>query len=192
MMLFCCTMPVTLKSLGDEFKWVPVTCWTITTLLVVHLVKMVAPQWIWGLVGGPPGSLVNLIVYSFLHVDVVHLVLNCMSIYNYRYVEHDWGSQHYAGLLAYFVVCHACIMWIIHLVLAVSVSLGFSGVLFGLVVLYPPTHVLGHYVPHRYQPVVPLLLLLLTQILIRNASFVGHLAGIISGYLLLVGLGRAQ
>jgi membrane associated rhomboid family serine protease len=62
----------------------------------------------------------------------------------------------------------------------IRLSIGFSGVLFGLITIYPQESFFGYHV-NKY--IFPFLMLTLIQLIVPNVSFMGHFIGIISGHL---------
>jgi rhomboid domain-containing protein 1 len=137
----------------------------------------------------------RLIFCAFFHADDWHLYYNMASFgVKGRSLERRLGSAHFACLLAVFTVScglayvlieyAAALLFQDHHMLS-SCAVGFSGVIFALKVLtthYLPSGTVdelgGVPVPSKY---VYWLELAVISLAIPNASFAGHLAGILVG-----------
>ena len=139
----------------------------------------------------------RLILSSLEHADDMHLYYNMISFLSKgKSLEDRFGSAYFAYLLAVFTLLSNCTAIALSSLLTEvlhdrsyykTCSIGFSGVVFALKVL--TTHywqrgqyrrIFGVSVSTKYAVWVELLLI---QIMIPNASFVGHLAGILTGIL---------
>uniref|UniRef100_A0A1B6ELJ7 Peptidase S54 rhomboid domain-containing protein n=1 Tax=Cuerna arida TaxID=1464854 RepID=A0A1B6ELJ7_9HEMI len=136
------------------------------------------------------------ILSTFEHGDDMHLYYNMISfIIKGRTLENRYGSSNFAVLLAFLVV----ITNGFYIALAKfgsefledysmmrSCAIGFSGVLFALKVITtaetaPGTaYIMGLPMPSKYAAWAELLII---HLLVPNASFMGHLAGILAGCL---------
>lgn len=143
----------------------------------------------------------RMVTSSLSHLEIVHLGFNLYSLWNCRVVEALNGSLYYFQTT---LVLMALSMALLTLMYHVSIfyvglpqyeyafSLGYSCVVFGWMT------VLAQLSPQFEFPLLgnasfpvsfaPLGSLLLTQMLVRRASFLGHLAGILAGYLVAFGL----
>ena len=128
------------------------------------------------------------------HANDLHLMWNMLSLWNSGVVlEGKLGSVMFGllvlllGLTAHLLFC--AIVWVGSLVGYMEgmrqCPVGFSGVLFGLIVVLNLqgyargwTTVMGVRVPTAYAHWV---ILIMTQIITPNASFLGHLCGILAG-----------
>ncbi|KAF8792754.1 Rhomboid-related protein 4 like protein [Argiope bruennichi] len=135
----------------------------------------------------------RLIFAAFEHADDWHLYYNMVSFaIKGRSLERRFGSVKFAYILAIFTILTNAVLVALN-VLAIEhlgdydqCAVGFSGVIFALKVLttyYDSnylTQVMGIpiIVPARYAVWVELLLI---QLFVPNASFYGHLAGILVG-----------
>jgi len=184
----------------------PVTLWTILTQLAIFLgfIPALTFQNIHSVCLSPIQILRHwewqrIIFSPFVHADDMHLYYNMVSfLWKGRRLEQRFGAKYFAFLLAVFSVLTSLVM------IGVSVTLeevlnfrdlhlmgqcavGFSGVIFALKVLsteYFPTAdsmIFGLFpIPSRYVCWAELALI---QILVPNASFIGHLSGILVGLL---------
>jgi membrane associated rhomboid family serine protease len=138
---------------------------------------------------------------TFSHLSILHILLNMVSLWLMWYMEDELGSIAYLLYTAVLVLgCQACMVvggfmlerwkpsW-----LSLTNGAGYSGVLFGWMMLYAmrdplgSTSIFGLPIPSL---VLPFVYLFGTQLLIRNVSFIGHLSGIVIGLLISVGLVR--
>ena len=128
------------------------------------------------------------------HVNLMHLAFNLVSLWNDQNIEKGLGSLMYLELtfliflysnltmmFAYFIQSRYCDqservnnVW----------TIGYSGILFGFMsfrcILYNGTMgVFGFSIPYY---IGPFLLLGLISMMVPNASFIGHLSGIIWGF----------
>ncbi|EFA80157.1 hypothetical protein PPL_06979 [Heterostelium album PN500] len=118
----------------------------------------------------------------FSHSGLIHLVLNCVSLIDLKSIEETEGSFRY--LQYTFMLIITCV--VVEIIISKQLSgngqrlmdvesLGYSGVLFGLLVI--STFRYGIMSSAR----TALYSLIITQIFNRNAHFIGHLAGIVAG-----------
>ncbi|KAI6650923.1 hypothetical protein LOD99_5763 [Oopsacas minuta] len=136
----------------------------------------------------------RLLFSAVFHADDMHLYYNMVSfLWKSRQLERKFGSNFYAFLLiALTIATHAMYIGISILLAeyysyeyAYHCAVGFSGVIFALKVIldsFTPnatSNVMGiFYLPIRYASWFELILI---SILVPNASFVGHLSGILVG-----------
>lgn len=133
-------------------------------------------------------------ISTFEHADDMHLYYNMISfLVKGRSLERRYGSANFAFLLfvitvltnVIYVVLGQIFTEVLHDTYYMkSCAIGFSGVIFALKVLTssetPPGREWVHFmwVPKRYAAWAELILI---HLLVPNASFMGHLAGILSG-----------
>ncbi len=133
----------------------------------------------------------------------MHLGFNVMSLWSCRVVELMLGPWQFFVQSIALVVLSKCLMLVVVGVVsprlsaqqgrawADGMSVGYSAVIFAwMTVLSAHTNSMSSVfglidVPSQAMPVVSLLI---TQLLVRNASFIGHAAGIVAGALAVVGL----
>ena len=133
---------------------------------------------------------------SFFHLDDMHLYFNMVSfIWKGRTLERRYGSRKFFIIVAMFALLSQFLLITLNRVLSVvlwdksylsSCAVGFSAVIFGLKVLatqnmwQESVSVLGIpvTVPAQFACWLELVLI---QIMVPNASFTGHLAGILVG-----------
>ena len=138
----------------------------------------------------------RLILSAVFHADDMHLCYNMLSfIWKSRQLERKFSSITYLLLLIFLTLSTNLLYLFINMLLAEFVdynysyrcAVGFSGVLFALTVIS------GSFTPNAYSSVLGLftvpiryatwLELILVSVFVQNASFVGHLSGILVGIL---------
>eukprot|EP01031_Cornospumella_fuschlensis_P027847 gene27847-33628_t len=132
-----------------------------------------------------------------MHADDVHLYYNMLSLlWKGVQLETQLGSYQFAILVVYsLLVSHTLLVVLAYVVYAFtrdfhlsgydSCAIGFSAVLFSLKYVLnhnSPTHtsILGLQIPSKWAAWAELVL---ASLLSPQASFLGHLAGILAGYL---------
>lgn len=131
---------------------------------------------------------------SVSHIDLLHLVFNMSSLWSLRFLETAFGPVFYFRLSFLLLVCSIALMMLFYHVLIKYggadqyqnvLGVGYSCVVFGLMtVAYQVSersslNLFGFAIPLSLMPFGSLLL---TQLLVPRASFVGHLSGILLGY----------
>jgi membrane associated rhomboid family serine protease len=116
----------------------------------------------------------------FMHSSINHLILNMVSIYSLAQIERLIGSKKYFYTILYFIGMNAAIVEFINRFYTVPFAVGFSGVIFGILTLYPQDNILGYKINPKYFVIA---MLAIVQIMFERAHLIGHLAGILSGYL---------
>lgn len=128
-------------------------------------------------------GITNSVMRNFYHVDSPHLYVNLLTFKALSRIEMQIGSVNYLMLLISILVIASFLDYIVNSIFSLKCSIGFSGVLFGLLAWEMVTQ-------HEFSPYA--LLLLAVNVIsptIKNpqASLMGHgigaLAGVISGYL---------
>ncbi|CAG5124541.1 unnamed protein product [Candidula unifasciata] len=130
----------------------------------------------------------RLVLGALSHGSDMHLYYNMLSLfYKGSWLEKRFGTVYFVYLISIFTVLTSIVYIGLELLLGnmLSCAVGFSGVLFAIKVLTThyspnePTRLLGFIpVPSKHIYWAELLLI---QMLVPNASFVGHLAGILVG-----------
>lgn len=114
---------------------------------------------------------------AFHHANMTHLIANGISFWSLSFMEEVIGWQQFLFAILFIWILSGIILYLIHLIFPSRkvYTVGFSGVIFGLIVVY--FSLLGK------GPVsfAGLLVSILPQLFVRGVSFEGHLAGIIAG-----------
>ena len=115
---------------------------------------------------------------SFYHANISHLVANGISLYALSFMEDIIGWGQFLLAILFIWIVSSIILYVIHIIFPSRkiYTVGFSAVIFGLIVVY--------YSLLNQSPAVTLaglVVSILPQIAIPGISFEGHLAGIIAG-----------
>mmetsp|Transcript_4483 Transcript_4483/g.5885 ORF Transcript_4483/g.5885 Transcript_4483/m.5885 type:complete len:362 (+) Transcript_4483:111-1196(+) len=143
---------------------------------------------------GVTSALSRLFLSGFLHGSDMHLYYNMASLlWKGVKLEHQLGTQSFLKLCALMlVISHSLVVIVAKLLLELdypsaykTCAVGFSAVLFGLKYVlnfYSPgmSAIFGMSVPSKYAAWLELILI---QFMVPNASFLGHLCGLIAGIL---------
>lgn len=140
-------------------------------------------------------DLTRIVASGLIHVDDWHLYHNMVSfLWKGCNLEYKMGSVRFLLTVVYLLVlCHVLVV-VVALVLATGFqmpgplhqcSVGFSGVLFALKVLLNHnspafSSVYGFQVPTKYAAWLELVVI---HFLVPRSSFIGHMCGILAGYL---------
>jgi rhomboid domain-containing protein 1 len=144
----------------------------------------------------------RVILSGFIHADDIHLYYNMISLlWKGIHLENRMTSSSYLKLVVYSLLCSHCLLVVMSYALDTmgvppqlsgyhSCAVGFSAVIFCLKYVWNvqspgTTGVGGMQVPTRY---AAWLELVLTSLMVPNASFLGHLAGILAGVIYIQGL----
>lgn len=114
---------------------------------------------------------------NFIHLDNIHLFSNMYTFYYLSQVERSMGSVPYLSLIGVLVIIQTTLEWIISNFYDLKCSIGFSGILYGLLVWY-----IYYYQNLNYQIFAGIFATLVTSSLQNpRLSFAGHLIGFVSG-----------
>lgn len=180
----------------EEMIYYPIT----STLILINSAVFLYQQFhktLYSKVGLIPRSVFyrkeywRFITASFSHVNLFHISSNLLSLWEMRELEYIGISKYftYVTLLAILSSYIDCFIRYHYIHTPYAITVGFSGVIFGLYSIFDlSTHKLniaGFEIPWSILPFVDLVL---TYLLVPDSSFIGHLAGIIVGYLIAFGL----
>lgn len=131
----------------------------------------------------------------FSHLNLLHIVFNVSSLWTMRSVEKVFGTITYFRISYILLIVSVLVtMGIYHIWVKyggireyeTTYAVGYSGVIFGIMTVgymsakQSKISLFGFSIPLSLAPFGSLLL---TQLLVPGASFVGHLSGIIAGYM---------
>jgi membrane associated rhomboid family serine protease len=135
----------------------------------------------------------RVLLNPFFHLSFPHILFNMISFHTYAVKkENELGTRPFAALMLYYIIGGAIInLFIVFFAMNVlsvpkfmnECSVGLSGVVFALLTNYcfdPNSRgqykaIFGFKVSVLHYPIS---LLIITQMLIREASFIGHLSGV--------------
>ncbi|AEX61833.1 putative rhomboid protein [Megavirus courdo7] len=123
-------------------------------------------------------ELVNYSLRTYYHANIEHLIANSISLYYLSFLEDLLGHTQFAIAIIFIWLVSSMILYIIHAIMPSRkvYTVGFSGVIFGLIVIY--------YFSLNQNPGITmtgLIISILPQLVVPGISFEGHLSGIIAG-----------
>jgi membrane associated rhomboid family serine protease len=138
---------------------------------------------------------------SVTHFNLLHLAFNMSSAYSLGVLEQMVGSLEYLKIVLFLMVFSCMLQLIAYSILIRgfgkehyrdAVGVGYSCVVFGLMTIvsqFFPSYEISVFgqlnIPINFAPISSLVL---TQIMIPQASFIGHFAGIVVGFMYSFGL----
>jgi membrane associated rhomboid family serine protease len=141
----------------------------------------------------------RVITATFSHLNFFHLAFNMESLNSLGRLEDEFGTYWYAVQTVLLIfVGHVSWMGMTYLLVRFggaararmkeTSAVGYSGVLFGWLALESVLWPESTFIFLRFIPVpgilAPWVALVITHLIIPNASFLGHLSGIVAGYLI--------
>lgn len=123
-------------------------------------------------------DLINYPIRSFYHANLTHLLANGFSLFVLSFMEELIGWQNFLLAILFIWLLSSYILLGIHTFIpkTKAYTVGFSGVIFGLYVLY--FSLLGN---NNVVSIGGLILSIIPQLFVRGISFAGHLSGILAG-----------
>lgn len=120
---------------------------------------------------------------AFYHADLDHLIANSISLYTLSFIEDIMGSAQFLFAIIFIWIVSSILLYIEHLILPSRkvYTVGFSAVIFGLIVIY--------YSLLNRSPAVTftgLTISILPQLFVPGISWEGHLCGILAGILYVI------
>lgn len=112
------------------------------------------------------------------HNDFTHLILNSLSLYGLSSMEDVIGKSKFIQAVLFIWIVSRLLLYLLHKIApsANTYAVGFSGVVFGLIIVYLFTLNENNQTELMY-----LVLSVAPQLFIPGISYVGHLCGIIAG-----------
>lgn len=125
-------------------------------------------------------DIVNNIIRPFYHANALHLIANFISFYGLSPIEELMGHLQFLIAIFFLWITSSMLLLFYHKLIPSRkiTTVGFSGVIFGLTVIYIR---LVNVDPNMSY--IKLLLSILPQIVIPNVSIEGHICGILAGIL---------
>ncbi|AGF85170.1 membrane protein [Moumouvirus goulette] len=123
-------------------------------------------------------EIINYLLRTFYHANLEHLLANSISLYSLSFLEDLMGHKQFAMAIIFIWIVSSIILYIIHALIPSRkvYTVGFSGVIFGLIVIYYMSLGQGAGIT-----LTGLVVSILPQLVIPGISFEGHLSGIIAG-----------
>lgn len=125
-----------------------------------------------------PNDMLNYQIRSFYHANTSHLIANGVSFLALSRVENMIGSGPYLVAILFISVVSSMLLYFYHKIIPSRkvYTVGFSGVIFGLIVVY--MSLMGG--PMGLN-IAGLLISILPQIAVPGISWEGHICGVIAG-----------
>lgn len=123
-------------------------------------------------------ALINYPLRSLYHANMEHLIANGISLYSLSFLEEQLGHGQFLFAIIFIWIFSSILLYFIHMIFPSTkvYTVGFSGVIFGLIVIY--------YSMLNMSPGITftgLVISILPQLVAPGISFYGHLSGIIAG-----------
>lgn len=115
---------------------------------------------------------------GFYHADISHLLANSISFYALSFMEEILGWEKFITAIIFIWIVSSLILYAIHIIMPSRkvYTIGFSGVIFGLIVVY---YTLLN--KSKSITMAGLIISILPQLMVTGISFEGHLSGILAG-----------
>jgi hypothetical protein len=118
-------------------------------------------------------SVVQGFIDSFFHINIIHLIMNCLSLWNFKFVETKFGTYNYLLLLIAINIICTVIEQVLSKFYNIQRGVGFSGILFAINVIS------GNDI---FEIIKGLLKMqIVSYLLSQNVSFIGHVVGVLAG-----------
>lgn len=130
----------------------------------------------------------RLITANFIHFGLMHIVVNCYSMYNLScFVEYLMGSKKYLIVILVSMLSTTGLPYIAYLLLGIgahTVSGGISGVIFGIIGAIGALYL---FYPTQLRDIarnlgMNILLMLFISFVVPTISLSGHVSGMIGGF----------
>ena len=131
----------------------PITSFIIILLLSIHLYQHIDKSII---IYNMKNLFLQKLFSTFFHLDGFHLFQNCITLYNLKFIESMASSKEYAKMILFLIVINSVIWNIMSELFFIRFSIGFSGVLFGIITIYPQNSFFGFNVNKYIFPFVML------------------------------------
>ncbi|BCS83324.1 putative rhomboid protein [Cotonvirus japonicus] len=125
----------------------------------------------------------NYLLRTGYHANIQHLLANAFSFYMLSFLEDVMGHGKFAFCILFIWVVSSLLLLALHTVLPSRkvYTVGFSGVIFGLIVVY-----LMSLNSNKGITIAGLVLSIIPQLLVPGISFEGHLCGIVAGFIFVI------
>jgi membrane associated rhomboid family serine protease len=117
---------------------------------------------------------------AFYHANIEHLLANAVSLYTLSFIENVMGSPQFLIAMVFIWIVSSMLLYVYHLIFPSRkiYTIGFSGVIFGLIIIYFSLLNKGAGIT-----IAGLVISILPQILVPGISWEGHICGIIAGFI---------
>jgi membrane associated rhomboid family serine protease len=126
---------------------------------------------------------------GFYHANLQHLIANGFSFLALSFMEDVLGWKRFLFLIFFIWIVSTIILYGIHAVFPSRKvkTVGFSGVIFGLIVVY--YSLMGE---SKYVNMIGLVASIIPQLFMIGISFEGHISGIIAGLIYIFTIGKTN
>lgn len=123
-------------------------------------------------------DLINYPFRAFEHANMTHILANAVSFYGLSFIEEAMGSPAYLTAIVFIWLVSSFLLYAYHSIFPSRkvVTVGFSGVVFGLIVVY-----LFMLNSKPGIPLAGLLISIIPQVFVPGISYEGHICGVIAG-----------
>lgn len=155
---------------------IPVVTWTLSFLMIAILLA----YWMGIFVNLPcESSYLSTLTRNFIHIQAFHIIANLFAFYQMRQIELQLGLTSYLFLILALVVVQTTIEFIFNQYVDLGCSIGFSGVLYGLIVW-----MLINLPSNTRSGLLSILISIVgSSLAMPNLSLSGHLIGFFSGFI---------
>jgi len=125
-------------------------------------------------------EIINYQLRNFYHANLQHLLSNTISFYGLSFIEDIIGTPRFIGCIVFISIVSSLLLYIYHNIFTSRkvVTVGFSGVIFGLLVVYFTLLQQG-----TGLTIANLAISILPQIFVSGISWEGHVSGIVAGFI---------
>lgn len=111
-----------------SFEKIPVSGFIIVSLLIIFSLYFV------NIIKSVPcdKDMGSTFISNFIHTDVFHIISNVFSLYSLSIIEERLGSETFIKLIVFFLASNTVLETLLHKLIEVPCSIGFSGVLFSM------------------------------------------------------------
>lgn len=192
--------------MNHDYRKTPVTMMMLVICVVVYLYTSLTYSFdmnaLEGILSGALNPILvvqfqqyyRLITANFIHFGMMHIVCNGYSLYNVgRIMEQLLGGMRYALVLIGSMLFTTVIPVLLYVIFEINgdmIMAGFSGAIFGLIgaLLALAIWFKDIYMYLFKQIASSVGLMLLLSILVPSISFIGHISGLIGGFVVMVGI----
>ena len=111
-----------------SLKKIPVCGFIIVSLLIIFALYFI------NVIKSAPcdKDMASVFVSNFVHTDIFHMLSNAFSLYSLSVIEERLGSETFVKIIIFFLAVNTILETMLHKIIDVPCSIGFSGVLFSM------------------------------------------------------------
>jgi membrane associated rhomboid family serine protease len=120
----------------------------------------------------------SIFIGQFIHTDFFHLISNLYGLYSLSDVELKLGPKKFFSLILFLLIFNTILEVLLHKLINVPCSIGFSGILYGVLTF----EIITNNNSFDYKLLAAIILnMIATKFIKKNTSLEGHIIGGISG-----------